>query len=268
MGLLGVTAQSQYGGLDLGYMDHVIAVEELSRSSGAISLSYGAHSNLCVNQITLNGSIDQKERFLPRLIDGSFVGSLAMSETSSGSDVTSMKTNAKKVGDYFVINGSKFWITNGSEADVVFLYARTSDRGITAFLIEKGMEGFSIGQNLDKLGMRGSPTSELLFDNVKVPIKNVVGNVDGGVYVLMSGLDMERLVLSAGSLGLMQAATELAFSYAHERKQFGKPVGEFQMLQVCPTNSNCSTSLELICFRPRWQTCTPICQCVEHTSIM
>lgn len=231
MGLLGVTAPTQYGGLGLQYFDHVIAMEELSRRAGGIALSYGAHSNLCVNQITLNGSEEQKGRFLPSLIDGSSVGSLAMSEAGSGSDVTSMRTKAERKGDYYLLNGSKFWITNGPEADVVFLYAKTSDRGITAFLVEKGMEGFSVGQVLDKLGMRGSPTSELLLENVKVPARNVVGKVDGGVYVLMSGLDMERLVLSGGPLGLMQSAVEIAFGYAHERQQFGKAIGSFQLLQ-------------------------------------
>lgn len=251
MGLLGVTAPVEFGGLGLKYFDHVIAMEEISRRAGGIALSYGAHSNLCVNQITLNGNEEQKNRFLPRLIDGSFVGSLAMSETSSGSDVTSMSTKAVKQGDYYVLNGSKFWITNGPEADVVFLYAKTSDKGITAFLIEKGMEGFTVGQVLDKFGMRGessfllislslscdillfvgSPTSELLLENVKVPMKNVVGKVDGGTYILMSGLDMERLVLSGGPLGLMQSAVEIAFNYAHERKQFGKAIGSFQLLQ-------------------------------------
>ncbi|KAJ6217312.1 hypothetical protein RDWZM_008469 [Blomia tropicalis] len=234
MGLLGITASAEYGGLEMTYFDHLIAMEELSRRAGGIALSYGAHSNLCVNQITLNGNEEQKNRFLPKLIDGSFVGSLAMSEAGSGSDVTSMKTKAVKPNanaDYYVLNGSKFWITNGPEADVVFLYAKTSDKGITAFLIEKDMEGFSVGQVLDKLGMRGSPTSELLLEDVKVPEKNVVGKLDGGVYVLMSGLDMERLVLSGGPLGLMQAACEYAFNYAHERNQFGKPIGSFQLLQ-------------------------------------
>ena len=231
MGLLGVTAPTEYGGLGMTYFDHVIAMEELSRIEAGLALSYGAHSNLCVNQITLNCNHDQKSRFLPKLTSGEFVGSLAMSETTSGSDVTSMRTKAEKKGDYWLINGSKFWITNAPDADVCFLYARTSDRGLTAFLIEKGMEGFSVGQVIDKLGMRGSPTSELLFDNVKVPEKNVVGKIDGGVYVLMSGLDMERLVLAAGPLGLMQAACEQTFEYAHQRKQFGKPIATQQLIQ-------------------------------------
>ncbi|OTF81545.1 isovaleryl-CoA dehydrogenase, mitochondrial-like protein [Euroglyphus maynei] len=234
MGLLGVTAPVEYGGLGLDYFNHVLAMEEMSRCAGGLALSYGAHSNLCINQISLHGNDEQKARFLPRLIDGSFVGSLAMSEVSSGSDVTSMRTTAKKPNknaDYYLLNGHKFWITNGPEADVVFVYAKTSEKGITSFLVEKGMEGFTIGQVIDKLGMKGSPTSELLFDNVKIPEKNIVGKIDGGVYILMSGLDSERLVLSGGPLGLMQAACELAFSYVHERKQFSKPIGSFQIVQ-------------------------------------
>ncbi|RWS29828.1 isovaleryl-CoA dehydrogenase-like protein [Leptotrombidium deliense] len=231
IGVLGVTAPSKYGGLELGYFEHVLVMEEISRVCAAIGLSYGAHSNLCVNQLTLNGSEKQKEKYLPKLIDGSFVGSLAMSETSAGSDVTSMKLKAEKKGDYFVLNGSKFWITNGSEADVVFVYAKTSDKGITAFVVEKGMEGFSVGQTIDKLGMRGSPTAELMFDNCKVPASNMVGELNRGVYVLMSGLDYERLVLSGGPVGIMQMACDQAFDYAHERVQFNKPIGTFQLLQ-------------------------------------
>ncbi|XP_046908611.2 isovaleryl-CoA dehydrogenase, mitochondrial [Dermatophagoides farinae] len=234
MGLLGITAPVEYGGLGLDYFNHVLSMEELSRCAGGLALSYGAHSNLCINQISLHGNDEQKARFLPHLIDGSFVGSLAMSETTSGSDVTSMRTTAKKPkkdSDYYVLNGHKFWITNGPEADVVFVYAKTSEKGITSFLVEKGMEGFSVGQVIDKLGMKGSPTSELLFDNVKIPEKNIVGKIDGGVYILMSGLDSERLVLSGGPLGLMQAACELAFTYVHERKQFAKPIGSFQIVQ-------------------------------------
>ena len=232
MGLLGVTADAQYGGLELGYLEHSLVMEEMSRCCGAIALSYGAHSNLCVNQLTINGNEEQKHKYLPKLIDGSYVGSLAMSEAGSGSDVVSMRTTAEKHKDYYVLNGSKFWITNGAEADVVFVYAKTSDKGITPFIIEKGMEGFKVGQKIDKLGMRGSPTAELLFDNCKVPAANMVGQLNKGVYVLMSGLDYERLVLSGGPLGLMQAACELSFNYAHQRNQFGQPIGHFQILQA------------------------------------
>lgn len=231
MGLMGVTVPTKYGGLNLGYFEHTLVMEEISRVCAAIGLSYGAHSNLCVNQINLNGSEEQKEKYLPNLVNGTFVGSLAMSETGAGSDVTSMRLKAEKKGDYFILNGSKFWITNGSEADVVFVYGKTSEKGITAFLVEKGMDGFSTGTKLDKLGMRGSPTTELIFDDCKVPITNVVGHVDGGVYVLMSGLDYERLVLSGGPLGIIQMACDTAFEYAHERKQFGQEIGKFQLLQ-------------------------------------
>jgi isovaleryl-CoA dehydrogenase len=206
-------------------------MEELSRTSAAVALAYGAHSNLCVNQITRNGNEDQKERFLPKLIDGSFIGALAMTEPGSGSDVVSMKTRAEKKGDYYVLNGSKFWITNGSEADVVFVYAKTSDKGMTPFLVEKGTPGFSIGQKIDKMGMRGPPTSELLFEDCKIPVKNMVGKENGGVYVLMSGLDYERLVLSAGPVGIMQMACDVSFKYVHERKQFNQPIGHFQLMQ-------------------------------------
>ncbi|XP_054163046.1 isovaleryl-CoA dehydrogenase, mitochondrial-like [Oppia nitens] len=232
MGLLGVTAEAKYGGLELGYFEHCLVMEEISRCGAAIGLSYGAHSNLCVNQLTLNGNEEQKQKYLPKLIDGSYVGSLAMSEVSSGSDVVSMRTIAEKHKDYYILNGSKFWITNASEADVLFVYAKTSERGITPFIIEKGMEGFSIGQKIDKLGMRGSPTAEILFDNCKVPFDNMVGQVNKGVYVLMSGLDYERLILSGGSLGIMQSACELAFRYAHQRSQFGQPIGHFQIIQA------------------------------------
>lgn len=231
MGLLGPTADTAYGGLGLGYFDHTLIMEEISRACPAIGLSYGAHSNLCVNQINLNGTDEQKEKYLPKLIDGSFIGSLAMSEAGSGSDVTSMKLRAESKGDYFVLNGSKFWITNGSEADVLFVYAKTSEKGITAFLIDKDFEGFSVGTKLDKLGMRASPTAELIFQDCKVPKSNIVGNINEGVYVLMSGLDYERLVLTGGSLGIMQRAVEESFAYAHERKQFGQPIGKFQLLQ-------------------------------------
>lgn len=232
MGLLGVTAESRFGGLGLGYFEHSLVMEEISRCCAAIGLSYGAHSNLCVNQLTLNGSEEQKHKYLPKLIDGSYVGALAMSEAGSGSDVVSMRTTAQRHKDYYVLNGSKFWITNASEADVLFVYAKTSDKGITPFIVEKGMEGFSIGQKVDKLGMRGSPTGELLFDNCKVPIDNMVGQLDRGVYVLMSGLDYERLVLAGGPLGIMQSACELAFNYAHQRSQFNQPIGHFQIIQA------------------------------------
>ena len=235
MGLLGMTAPTAYGGLQLGYLEHCIVMEEISRVCGAVGLSYGAHSNLCVNQISLNGNEQQKEKYLKKLLTGEYVGALAMSETSAGSDVTAMKVTAKPDGNHFVLNGSKFWITNGNEADVVFVYARTDltnrKGGISAFLVEKGMKGFSIGQQIDKLGMRGSPTSELLFDNVRVPRENLVGELHGGVYVLMSGLDLERLVLSAGPLGLMQAACELAFDYCHNRRQFDSEIARFQLIQ-------------------------------------
>lgn len=231
MGFMGPTASPKYGGLDLGYFEHVLIMEEISRASGAIGLSYGAHSNLCVNQINLNGTERQKEKYLPKLIDGSWVGSLAMSEPGAGSDVVSMKLRAEKKGDYYVLNGSKFWITNGSEADVVFVYAKTGDKKITAFLVEKGMPGFSVGQTIDKLGMRGSPTAELIFEDCKIPAENIVGGLDKGVYVLMSGLDYERLVLTGGPLGIMQAACDLAFDYAHQRVQFEQPIATFQLLQ-------------------------------------
>lgn len=231
LGLLGPTVGPEYGGLDLGYFEHAIAMEEISRSCPAIGLSYGAHSNLCVNQINLNGTEEQKSKYLPKLIDGSHIGSLAMSETSSGSDVTSMKLRAERHGDYFVLNGSKFWITNGTEADVIFVYAKTSEKGITAFIVEKDFEGFSIGSKIDKLGMRASPTAELVFTDCKVPAKNVVRGVNEGVYVLMSGLDYERLVLSGGPVGIMQRAMEESFRYAHERKQFDREIGKFQLLQ-------------------------------------
>ena len=231
MGFMGPTVSEAYGGLDLGYFEHTLIMEELSRGCAALGLSYGAHSNLCVNQINLNGTEEQKAKYLPRLIDGSHVGSLAMTEPSSGSDVTSMKLRAEKKKDFYVLNGAKLWITNGSEADVIFVYARTSNKGITAFIIEKEMEGFSVGQKIDKLGMRGSPTAELLFENCKVPESNIVGIVDEGVYVLMSGLDFERLVLSGGPLGIMQMACDEAFEYAHQRKQFGQEIGKFQLIQ-------------------------------------
>jgi len=238
LGLLGITADSAYGGSDMGYFDHVIAMEELSRASGAIALSYGAHSNLCVNQINRNGTEEQKEKYLPKLCSGEHMGALAMSEPGSGSDVVSMSTKAEKHGDYYVLNGSKFWITNGPDADTLVVYARTNPHadlpahGITAFLIEKGMEGFSTGIKLDKLGIRGSNTAELIFEDCKVPEKNVLGEINKGIYVLFSGLDLERLVLAGGPVGLIQAVCDVSWNYAHQRKQFGRRIGEFQMMQA------------------------------------
>ncbi|EDQ88797.1 uncharacterized protein MONBRDRAFT_32617 [Monosiga brevicollis MX1] len=235
MGLLGVTAPAEYGGSELGYTEHVLAMEELSRASGAIALSYGAHSNLCVNQIVRNGNAEQKAKYLPKLISGEHIGALAMSEPGSGSDVVSMRLKAEDKGDHYVLNGNKFWITNGPDADVLVVYAKTDmaahQRGITAFLIERDFEGFSSAQKLDKLGMRGSNTCELVFENCKVPKENVLGEVNKGVYVLMSGLDLERLVLSGGPLGLMQAAMDITLDYVHTREQFGQRIGEFQLMQ-------------------------------------
>ncbi|CAG9560661.1 unnamed protein product [Danaus chrysippus] len=236
LGLLGITASPEYGGTGGKYTDHCVIMEELSRACGAIALSYGAHSNLCVNQINRNGTHEQKSKYLPKLCSGEHIGALAMSEPGSGSDVVSMKLRAEKKGDYYVLNGNKFWITNGPDADVLVVYARTSltnkpQHGISAFLIEKGFPGFSTAQKLDKLGMRGSNTGELVFEDCKVPASNLLGEENKGVYVLMSGLDLERLVLAAGPVGLMQAAVDAAFDYAHTRKQFGKPIGEFQLLQ-------------------------------------
>jgi len=235
MGYLGITAPEEYGGTGLGIFEHCIVMEEMSRSAGGIALSYGAHSNLCVHQIVRNGSEEQKEKFLPKLITGEHIGALAMSEHNAGSDVVSMKLRADKDGDDYILNGSKFWITNGPEADVLVVYAKTDmqahQHGITAFLIEKDMDGFSTGPHLDKLGMRGSPTGELIFDNCRVPASNILGKKGNGVYVLMSGLDLERLVLSAGPVGIMQAVIDCAFPYVHDRKQFNKPIGEFQLVQ-------------------------------------
>ncbi|KAI8878973.1 acyl-CoA dehydrogenase NM domain-like protein [Backusella circina FSU 941] len=235
MGLLGITASPEYGGLGLGYLEHTLVMEEISRASGSVALSYGAHSNLCVNQITRNATKAQKEKYLPKLISGEHVGALAMSEPGSGSDVVSMKLNATKKGDHYVLNGNKMWITNGPDADVLVVYAKTNPeagpKGITAFLIEKNFKGFSTAQKLDKLGMRGSNTCELIFDNCEVPVENVLGEVGKGVYVLMSGLDYERLVLSGGPLGLMQAALDVTVPYVHERQQFGSPIGHFQLVQ-------------------------------------
>lgn len=235
MGLLGITAAEEYGGAGLGYLAHCVAMEEISRASASVALSYGAHSNLCVNQINRNGNAGQKSRYLPKLISGEHVGALAMSEPSAGSDVVSMKLRAEKRGDRYVLNGSKMWITNGPDADVLVVYAKTDQeagpRGITAFLIEKGFKGFSTGQKLDKLGMRGSNTSELIFSDCEVPEENVLGTVGGGVKVLMSGLDYERVVLSAGPLGIMAACMDIVVPYLHERKQFGQAIGEFQLMQ-------------------------------------
>lgn len=235
LGLLGITADDAYGGVGLGYLAHTVAMEEISRASASVGLSYGAHSNLCVNQINRNGTTAQKERYLPKLISGEHVGALAMSEPGSGSDVVSMKLHAEKRGHRYVLNGSKMWITNGPDADVLVVYAKTSPdagpRGITAFLVEKGFPGFSVGQKLDKLGMRGSNTSELIFLDCEVPQENVLGQVDGGVRVLMSGLDYERVVLSGGPVGIMAACMDVVLPYLHERKQFGQSIGEFQLMQ-------------------------------------
>ncbi len=235
MGLLGVTVSEEYGGANLGYLAHMIAMEEISRASASVGLSYGAHSNLCVNQISRNGSAEQKARYLPKLISGEHVGALAMSEPGAGSDVVSMRLRADKRGDRYVLNGSKMWITNGPDADTLVVYAKTDmdagPRGITAFLIEKGYKGFSIAQKLDKLGMRGSHTGELVFQDCEVPEDNVLGGVGNGVKVLMSGLDYERAVLAAGPIGIMQACMDAVIPYVHERKQFGQPIGEFQLMQ-------------------------------------
>ncbi|KAM9777741.1 isovaleryl-CoA dehydrogenase, mitochondrial [Neosynchiropus ocellatus] len=235
MGLLGITAPVEYGGTGLGYLDHVIVMEEISRVSGAIALSYGAHSNLCVNQLVRHANEEQMEKYMPKLVSGDHVGALAMSEPNSGSDVVSMRLSAKKTGDYYVLNGNKFWITNGPDADVLIVYAKTNpeahQKGITAFVIEKGMPGFSTAQKLDKLGMRGSNTCELIFEDCKVPEKNVLGSLNKGVYVMMSGLDLERLVLAAGPLGIMQAVLDSAVPYLHVREAFGQKIGHFQLMQ-------------------------------------
>jgi len=235
LGLHGITVDEEYGGTGMGYLAHCVAMEEVSRGSAAIGLSYGAHSNLCVNQIRRNGSEAQKRKYLPKLISGEHVGALAMSEPGAGSDVVSMKLRADKKGDRFILNGTKMWITNGPEADTLVVYAKTKadagPRGISAFLVEKGMKGFSIAQKLDKLGMRGSPTAELVFQDCEVPEENLVGKLDEGVRVLMSGLDYERAVLAAGPLGIMQACLDAVVPYVHERKQFGQPIGEFQLIQ-------------------------------------
>ncbi|MBT0007979.1 isovaleryl-CoA dehydrogenase [Vibrio alginolyticus] len=235
MGLLGVTVDEELGGAGMGYLAHVVAMEEISRASASVALSYGAHSNLCVNQIFRNGTPSQREKYLPKLIDGTHVGALAVSEPNAGSDVISMQLKAENKGDHFVLNGNKMWITNGPDADVVVLYAKTDvsagSRGITAFIIERNFAGFTHAQKLDKLGMRGSNTCELVFNHCVVPKENILGELNQGVEVLMSGLDYERVVLAAGPLGIMQACMDIVVPYVHEREQFGKPIGEFQLVQ-------------------------------------
>ena len=231
LGLLGITAEEQWGGTAMGYLAHIIAMEEISRASASVGLSYGAHSNLCVNQIRRNGTDAQRDRYLPKLISGEHVGALAMSEPGAGSDVVSMRLRAERRGERYVLNGNKMWITNGPDADVLVVYAKTSDRGITAFLIEKGFKGFSTAQKLDKLGMRGSNTCELVFRDCEVPVENILGKEGEGVRVLMSGLDYERAVLAGGPLGIMAACLDVVIPYVHQRKQFGQPIGEFQLMQ-------------------------------------
>ncbi|XP_076685005.1 isovaleryl-CoA dehydrogenase, mitochondrial [Andrena cerasifolii] len=248
LGLLGITAKQEYGGTGGTYLDHVIIMEELSRASAAIGLSYGAHSNLCINQIHRNGTEEQKHKYLPKLCSGEHIGALAMSEPGSGSDVVSMKLRADKKGDHYVLNGSKFWITNGPDAETLIVYAKTDPKaekpqhGVTAFIVEKGFEGFSTAQKLDKLGMRGSNTGELVFQECKVPAANVLGQVNKGIYVLFSGLDFERLILAGGPLGIIQACCDVAFDYAHTRKQFGKRIAEFQLVQGMLANMYTSLS--------------------------
>src|ERR1700757_1364854 len=235
LGLLGITVEEQWGGAGLGYLAHCVAMEEISRASASIGLSYGAHSNLCVNQIRRNGTDEQRRKYLPKLISGEHVGALAMSEPGAGSDVISMKLKAEDKGGYYLLNGTKMWITNGPDADTLVVYAKTEPelgaRGVTAFLVEKGMKGFSIAQKLDKLGMRGSHTGELVFQDVEVPAENVLGALNGGAKVLMSGLDYERAVLAAGPIGIMQAVMDNVIPYIHDRKQFGQSIGEFQLIQ-------------------------------------
>ena len=231
LGLLGITVEEEFGGTAMGYLAHIIAMEEISRASASIGLSYGAHSNLCVNQIRRNGSEAQKRRVLPKLVSGEHVGALAMSEPGAGSDVVGMKLRAERRGDRYVLNGNKMWITNGPDADVLVIYAKTSDMGISAFLVEKGMKGFSTAQKLDKLGMRGSNTCELVFRDCEVPAENILGGEGEGVKVLMSGLDYERAVLAGGPLGIMAACLDVVIPYVHERKQFGQAIGEFQLMQ-------------------------------------
>jgi isovaleryl-CoA dehydrogenase len=236
LGVLGITVEEEYGGAGMGYLAHCVAMEEISRGSAAIGLSYGAHSNLCVNQIRRNGTAEQKRRYLPKLVTGENVGALAMSEPNSGSDVVSMRTRADKKGDRYILNGSKMWITNGPVAETFVVYAKTDptagSRGMTAFIIEKSFKGFSQAQKLDKLGMRGSDTGELVFNDCEVPGDNVLGAVGNGVNVLMSGLDYERVVLAAGPLGIMQACLDVVIPYVHDRKQFGRPIGQFQIMQA------------------------------------
>ncbi|MAU65797.1 isovaleryl-CoA dehydrogenase [Hyphomonas sp.] len=235
LGLLGITVEEEWGGTGLGYLEHVVAMEEISRASASVGLSYGAHSNLCVNQIRRWASDAQKARYLPKLMSGEHLGSLAMSESGAGSDVVSMKLRAEKKGDRYVLNGTKMWITNAPDADVLVVYAKTEpeagSKGITAFLIERDMKGFSVAQKLDKLGMRGSETGELVFEDCEVPEENIMGPLNGGVRVLMSGLDYERAVLSAGPTGIMQACMDVVIPYIHDRKQFGQSIGEFQLIQ-------------------------------------
>jgi isovaleryl-CoA dehydrogenase len=235
MGLLGVTVSEEFGGSDMGYLAHTVAMEEISRASAGIGLSYGAHSNLCVNQLAKNGTQAQKEKYLPKLVSGEHIGALAMSEPNAGSDVVSMKLKADQVGDKFILNGNKMWITNGPDAHVFIIYAKTDvsagASGITAFIVEKGTPGFTQAQKLDKLGMRSSNTCELVLQNCEVPAENIIGGIGGGVKVLMSGLDYERLVLSGGPLGIMQACMDIVVPYIHDRKQFGKSIGEFQLVQ-------------------------------------
>ncbi|MBW8905220.1 MAG: isovaleryl-CoA dehydrogenase [Betaproteobacteria bacterium] len=231
LGLLGVTVEEDYGGTAMGYLAHIIAMEEISRASASIGLSFGAHSNLCVNQIRRNGSEAQKRKYLPKLVSGEHVGALAMSEPGAGSDVVGMRLRAERRKDRYVLNGNKMWITNGPDANVLVIYGKTSDQGITAFLVEKGMKGFSTAQKLDKLGMRGSNTCELVLRDCEVPVENVLGEEGNGVKVLMSGLDYERAVLAGGPLGIMAACLDAVLPYVHERKQFGQPIGEFQLMQ-------------------------------------
>ena len=235
LGLLGITVGEEYGGADMGYLAHMVAMEEISRASASVGLSYGAHSNLCVNQIKRNGTPEQRQKYLPRLISGEHIGALAMSEPGAGSDVLSMKLKAEDKGGYYLLNGSKMWITNGPDAHTLVVYAKSEPdlgaRGVTAFLVEKDMPGFSIAQKLDKLGMRGSHTGELVFNNVEVPVHNILGQLNGGAKVLMSGLDYERAVLTGGPLGIMQSVMDNVVPYIHDRKQFGQSIGEFQLIQ-------------------------------------
>ncbi len=235
LGVLGITVGEEYGGANMGYLAHMVALEEISRASASVGLSYGAHSNLCVNQIHRNGTPKQKNKYLPKLVSGDFIGALAMSEPNAGSDVVSMKLSAVERDGHYILNGTKMWITNGPDCDVLVVYAKTDPhagaKGITAFIVEKGMPGFSVAQKLDKLGMRGSHTGELVFENVMVPCENILGDLNAGVKVLMSGLDYERAVLAAGPLGIMQACMDAVVPYIHDRKQFGQSIGEFQLIQ-------------------------------------